>query len=68
MYGGEKKPRKLKIRKQCEDKTNLKKKNLFILKTENEAIKGKMIRDIKTFFEQEEKYYKSVRVGDFWSI
>ena len=41
--------------------------NLFRLKKENEAIKGKVIRDIRNLFEHEEEdYYKPVRVG-FWS-
>ena len=26
-----------------------------------------IIRDIKTFFEQQEDYYKPVRVGNFWN-
>ena len=41
---------------------------LFILKIENRAIKDRIIRDIrnmKTFFEQEEDYYKPVKVGNF---
>ena len=42
--------------------------NLFRLKKENGAIKGRMIRDIRNLFEQEnEDCYKSVRVGNFWS-
>ena len=31
-------------------------------------MKGRIIRDIKTFFEQEEYYYKHARAGDFWNI
>ena len=38
------------------------------LNNEREAIKDRIIRDIKTLFEQqEEDYYKSVRVGNFYS-
>ena len=36
--------------------------------TQNEAIKDKIIRDIRNFFELEnEGYYKPIRVGSFWS-
>ena len=41
--------------------------NLFRLERENEAIKDRIIRDIKTFFERHEDYYKPARVGNFWS-
>ena len=30
-------------------------------------MKGRIIRDAKKFFEQEEDYYKPVGVGDFYS-
>ena len=36
-------------------------RNLFNLKTENEAIK-----DIKTLFEQEDDYYKTIKIDSFW--
>ena len=36
------------------------------LKNENEPIKGRIIRDIKTFFQEEEDYEKLVRVGNFY--
>ena len=42
-------------------------RNLFKLKKENEAIKGRIIRDIRTLFEQEDGYCKSIRVGSFWN-
>ena len=43
-------------------------RNRFKLKKENEAIKSRIIRDIRTFLEQEEKdYYKPMRVGNFWN-
>ena len=43
-------------------------RKLFRLKKENEAIKNRVIRDIRNFFEHEEEdYFKPVRVGNFWS-
>ena len=43
-------------------------KSLFRLKKENEAIKYRIIRDIRNIFEQEKEYYhKPVRMGNFWS-
>ena len=53
-------------------KTNLTKdqyqQSLFRLKKENEAIKGRIIGDIKNLLEQEgESYYKPVRVVVFQS-
>ena len=43
------------------------KKN-FKLKIENEAIKDRIIRDIKNPFQHEEEdYYNPVRVVNFWS-
>ena len=55
LYGGRKKPRKLKIQKQAKDKI-IENINLFKQKKENKAIKDRIIRDIKTLFEQEEDY------------
>ena len=46
MYGGRKKPRKSKTKKQSEDIIK-DVRNIFRLKKENEAIKGRIIRDIK---------------------
>ena len=66
MYGGVKKPRKLKIQKQSEDNIIRNTRNLFKLKKKKKAIKDKIFRDIKTLFEQQkEDYYKPVRVGNF---
>ena len=45
-------------------------RNLFRLEKETKAIKDRILRDIKYLFEpeeEEEKYYKSVRVSNFWS-
>ena len=41
----------------------------FKLKKENEAIKDRIIRDIRTLFEEEEEkyYFKPLRVGNFWN-
>ena len=42
-------------------------RNLFKLEKENQAIKDKTMRDIKTFFEQQKaEYYKPVKFGEFW--
>ena len=41
--------------------------NLFRLKNENESIKERVISDTGNPFEHEEDYYKSIRVGNFWS-
>ena len=40
-------------------------RNISTVKKENEAIKVKIILDIKSLFEQEQNYYKPVRVGNF---
>ena len=42
-------------------------RNLFSLKKENEAIKGKIIWDIKTIFKREEDHYKRKSVNSFWN-
>ena len=42
-------------------------RNLFKRKKENETIKDKLIRDIRTLFNQEDDYYKPIRVGNFWN-
>ena len=60
VYGGGKKKSKETIIKNI--------RNPFKLKKENEAIKDRIVREIKTLFEQEEKdYYKPIRVDNFWS-
>lgn len=41
-------------------------RNHFKLKKENEAIKDRIIRDIRNVFEQEKDYHKPVRVGAFF--
>ena len=41
----------------------------FLRQKKTEAIKDRMLRNIKDFFEHEEKEnYKPVRVNNFWSI
>ena len=60
VYGGGK--------KQSEENTTKSIRNLFKLKKENEAIKDRIIRDIKTLLKQEDDYYKPISVGNFWNI
>ena len=40
-------------------------KNVFKLKKENEAIKDRILRDIRNLFEKEKEDFKSVRVSNF---
>ena len=41
---------------------------MFRREKETKAIKDRILRDIKNFFEhEEENYYKPVRVNNFWS-
>ena len=55
-------------KKQSEENVVKRIRNLFKLKKENEAIKDRIIRDIRALFEPEEKdYYKPIRVGNFWN-
>ena len=44
-------------------------RNRFRLEKETKAIKDRILRDIRNLFEheEEEKYYKPVRVSNFWS-
>ena len=45
-------------------------RNLFRLEKETKAIKSRILRDINNLFEheeEEENYYKPVRVSNFWS-
>ena len=44
-------------------------KNLLRQKKETKAIKDRMLRDIRNLseYEEEESYYKPVRVSNFWS-
>ena len=59
------KERLLKIQKQSDYKIIKSIRSLFGLKKENETIKDRTIRNIKNPFEQEEDYYKPVRLGNF---
>ena len=59
MYGGGKEKAEENITKSI--------RNLFKLKKENKAIKDRITRDTQKLFEQEEKYYKQIRVGNFWN-
>ena len=43
-------------------------RNLFKQEKETKEIEDRILRDIKSHFEQEEEhYYKPVRVSNFWS-
>ena len=64
-HGRGKKLSKPKIQKQSEDNIIRSIRNRFKLRKENEIIKYRVIRDIRTLFEQEEDYYKPIRVGNF---
>ena len=65
MYQGGKKLSKLKIQKVSEHNIIKTISNIFKLKKENKAIKDRIIRDIKTRFEQqEEDYYKLTTMGN----
>ena len=50
MYGNGKRPSKLEIQKQFKDNIIKSIRNLFKLKTKNEAIKDRIIRDIRILF------------------
>ena len=63
VYRKRKKLIKLKIQKQSEDNIIKNIRSLFKIKKENEAIKGRIIWDIRTFFEQEDDYCKTVIFG-----
>ena len=67
MYGSGNRPSKLKIQKQSEDNIIKSIRNLFKLKRDNEAIKDRIIQDIKILFEQEDDYYKPIRTDNFWN-
>ena len=54
-------------RKQSEDNAIKSIRNRFKLKKENEAIKDRIIRDIRTLFKQEDDYYKPIKVRNFWN-
>ena len=55
-------------KKQSEENLIKSIRNLFELKTENKAMKDRIIRDIRTFFEQQgQKDYKPIRVDNFWN-
>ena len=44
-------------------------RNLFKIKNENKAIQYRIIRDIRTLFEQQQEndFYKRIRAGNFWN-
>ena len=67
MYGRGKKPSKPKTQNQSEEDIVKNIRNLLELKKENKAIKDKIIKGIRAPFEQEDYYYKPLRVGNFWN-
>ena len=67
MYQSENKPSQLKIQKQTEDNIIKSIRNPFKLKKENKAIKDRIIRDIRTLFDQDGDHYKPIGVGNFWN-
>ena len=53
------------VKKQSEENIIKSVRNLFKLKKENEAIKDRITKDIRTLLKQEDDYYKPIRVGNF---
>ena len=58
---------KERLKREIDDITIKDIRGLFRLKEENEAIKERVVRNIRNFFEYEEDYYKLIRLGNFWS-
>ena len=58
---------KERLKRETDDITIKDIRSLFRLKEENEAIKERVVRNIRNFFEYEEDYYKLIRLGNFWS-
>ena len=57
-----------KLKKETNDTVIKDIRSLFRLKKRNKAIKDRTLGDTRNFFEHEEEdYYKSVKVNDFWS-
>ena len=53
--------------KQLEDSLIKNVRNLFVLRKGNKAIKDSIIGYIRNLFEQEEDYFKPLRVNKFWN-
>ena len=62
MYGRGKKPSKPKRQNQSEENIIKSIRNLFKLKKLNAAVKDRIIRDIRTIFEQEYDCYKPIKI------
>ena len=58
---------KERLKREIDDITIKDIRSLFRLKEENEAIKERVVRNIRNFFEYEEDYYNLIRLGNFWS-
>ena len=69
MHGRVKKPSKPKTQIKSEENIIKSIRNIFKLKKpkKNEAIKDRIIRDIRTLCKQEDGYYKQIRVVNFWN-
>ena len=70
VYSRGKKPSKPKTQNQFEENIIKSIRNLFKLKRETKTIKdriNRIIRDVRVLSEQENDYYKLIRVGNFWS-
>ena len=55
------------LKKKKSEEGNIVKNIRNLFKPKNEAIKRRIIREIKTLFEQENHYYKPIRVGNVWN-
>ena len=58
---------RFRLKKEVDDNTIKDIRNLFRLYKENEAVKERVIRDVRIFYEHEEDYCKAARVSNFWS-
>ena len=57
------------VKRNNQKKTTNSIRNLFKIKNENKAIQYRIIRDIRTLFEQQQEndFYKRIRAGNFWN-
>ena len=67
VYGTGNKLSKRTTQKQSEENIIKRIRNLFKLKKENKIFKDRIIKEFRTLFKQEDYYYKSTRVGNFWN-
>ena len=62
-----KETKQTKNKKTVRGKHDQKYKKSFSTKNRIETIKDRVIRDIRVLFEQEDYYYKAIRVDSFWN-